>query len=113
MCPVITDEGLFAFLIPSPKASDLVRDPRYAMHGFPPAQNEDAIYLTGAARARPEPALRQSIATVFLKERGWESEPPGFEQQRLFEFLIDGCLLTRTTGHGDHTPQHTVWKTGD
>ncbi len=75
--------------------------------------NEDAIYLTGAVTAPHEPTLRQSIATVFLKERGWESEPPGSEQQQLIEFLIDDCLLTRTTGHGDHDPQHTVWKASD
>ncbi len=110
MCPLITDEGLFAFIVPGPKMHDLLRDGRYAMHGFPPAQNEDAIYLTGRAEVRTESALRNSIAALFFKERGLDGPPPGFEQEGLFEFLIDGCLLTKTTGHGDYNPQHTVWK---
>jgi len=110
MCPIITDEGIFAFIVPSPKSDDLVRDGRYAMHTFPPPQNEDAFYLTGKALARPDQTLRESIAKVFFDERQWVSPPPGFDLQRLFEFLIDSCLLTRTTGHGDHNPKHTVWK---
>jgi hypothetical protein len=57
-------DGLYAFIEPGPKRVDLVRDGRYAMHGFPPVNNEDAIE----------------------------------------------CLLTRTTGHGDWNPQHTIWK---
>jgi len=31
------------------------------------------------------------------------------EDQDLFEFLIERCLLTRTTGHGDPSPRHVVW----
>jgi hypothetical protein len=110
MCPVITNDGLYAFVVPGPKRNDLARDGRFAMHGFPPAQNEDAIYLTGRAEARSEGALREAIAAQFFKERSIDAPPPGFDQERLFEFLIDGCLLTRTTGHGDYDPQHTIWK---
>ena len=32
--------------------------------------------------------------------------------QTLFEFTVDRVLLTRTTGHGDPAPQHTVWPPG-
>jgi hypothetical protein len=109
MCPIITDEGLYAFLVPSPKLNDLKRDARYALHGFPPANNEDAIYLTGNARIVDDGGLRESIAKQFFEERAWTEAPPGFGQQSLVEFLIDSCLLTRTTGHGDHDPQHTIW----
>ncbi len=35
---------------------------------------------------------------------------PGSEDEQFFEFLIETCLLTRTTGHGDYDPKHTVWK---
>lgn len=112
MCPVITDDGLYAFIIPSPKLNDLLRDGRYAMHGFPPPENEDAIYLTGRAEARTDRALRDTLTRLFFDERGLTESPPGFETQGLFEFLIESCLLTRTTGHGDHDPQHTIWKAG-
>jgi len=37
------------------------------------------------------------------------TRPPGFDDQTLVEFLIESCLLTRTTAHGDHDPQHTIW----
>jgi hypothetical protein len=112
MCPVITDGGLYAFIIPSPKANDLLRDGRYAMHGFPPAENEDSIYLTGRAVARQDAELRRSLAKQFFDERKWNDAPPRFDEQHLFEFLIESCLLTKTTGHGDHEPQHTVWRAG-
>jgi hypothetical protein len=109
MCPVIDDEGLFAFLIPSPKRDDLYRDGRYAMHCFPPEDNEDAFSITGRARHVDSPPARDRLAEQFLRERSWTSPPPGFDQQELFEFHVEGCLLTETTGHGDPDPQHTVW----
>jgi len=109
MCPIITDYGLFAFIVPSPKLRDLVRDGRYAMHGFPPADNEDAIYLTGRAESRTDAGLRESVAQVFFDERKMPGPPPGFEDEGLFEFFIESCLLTKTTGHGDYDPKHTIW----
>jgi hypothetical protein len=112
MCPVITDDGLYAFIVPGPKRNDLVRDGRYAMHGFPPAQNEDAIYLTGRAEVRSDGKLRETLARQFFEERSISEPPPGFDEERLFEFLIESCQLTRTTGHGDYDPQHTIWHAG-
>jgi hypothetical protein len=57
-----------------------------------------------------DPGLRDRAAAVFFEERGWKEPPPGFEEQRLFEFRVTNCLLTRTTGHGDHAPRHTTWR---
>ncbi len=112
MCPVITTHGLFAFIVPSPKRGDLRRDGRYAMHAFPADENEDAFSLTGVAEARTDRALRDALAEVYLKERDMKAPPPGFDEQQVFEFLIADCLLTRTTGHGDPAPVHTVWRVG-
>ena len=36
--------------------------------------------------------------------------PDGFEEEQLFELLVDRCLVTTTTGRGDWNPQHSVWK---
>ncbi|MCU1429969.1 MAG: pyridoxamine 5-phosphate oxidase-related FMN-binding protein, partial [Actinomycetia bacterium] len=108
MCPVIAADGLFGLIIPSPKLGDLVRDGHYAMHSFPCPQNEDAFYITGNAQ-RADPRFRDAIETAFLGERSWDIAPPGFDEQSLIEFRIDSCLLTTTTGHGDHDPQHTIW----
>ena len=110
MCPVLAEDALFGFVIPSPKLGDLLRDPRYALHSFPAEDNEDAFYITGAARRRTETGLRRMVADAFLAERNWVSPPPGFDRQALIEFRISTCLLTRTSGHGDVNPRHTVWK---
>jgi hypothetical protein len=70
MCPLITEDGLFALLVPSPKRDDL--------------------------RAQ------------FLTERRMEALPPGFADHESFEFGIQRCLHTMTTGHGDPSPRHEV-----
>jgi hypothetical protein len=113
MCPIIVEDGLFAFIEPGPKRGDLLRDGRYAMHGFPPANNEDAIYLTGNARAVDTSDERHVVVRAqFWKERSVETPPPQAERSRLFEFFIETCMATRTTGHGDWAPQHMIWRAG-
>jgi nitroimidazol reductase NimA-like FMN-containing flavoprotein (pyridoxamine 5'-phosphate oxidase superfamily) len=109
MCPVITEDALYAFIEPGPKLGDLRRDGRYALHGFPPADNEDAIYITGTAREVVDGARRAPVRAQFWQERSVET-PPQADRSRLFEFLIETCMVTRTTGHGDWAPQHTIWR---
>ncbi len=109
MCPLLTDTGMFAFIIPSPKQHDLRRDGRYAMHSFPAEDNEDAFYLSGRARLVAEPASRETLANQFVRERWRFPVQPPAAEDALFEFAIETCMLTRTTGHGDPAPQHTVW----
>jgi hypothetical protein len=113
MCPILVPEGLFGLIEPSPKLNDLRRDPRCALHSFPPAANEDAFYVTGRVDLAASPAVREAVTGVFLAERHLDAPPPGFDDQALVEFRLDTCLLTRTTGHGDWAPQHTVWRSRD
>jgi hypothetical protein len=110
MCPIIVEDRLFAFIVPSPKRDDLARDGRYAMHCFPPAENEDAFYITGRAEPRDDGGLRDRVARLFFEERGIAESLPQAAHDRLFEFFIESCLLTRTKGHGDWEPRHTVWR---
>lgn len=112
MCPMIVDDHLYAFIEPSPKRRDLLRDGRYAMHCFPPAANEDAFYITGRAEHRTDATLRENVRAVFWQERGVTEPPPQSDEQQLFEFLVESCLYTKTSGHGDWNPQHTIWKFG-
>jgi hypothetical protein len=109
VCPILTDTAMYTFLVASPKRDDLHRDPRYALHAFPTDDNEDAFYVTGVAQPRPDPALRDVIAAQYFGERDMAEPPAGFEAEELFELLIGSCLVTRTTGHGDWDPQHSVW----
>lgn len=111
MCPVFFEDNLYAFIEPGPKRNDLHRDSRYALHCFPPANNEDAIYVTGRAEYREDDAdLREQVAAIFWSERKMVASPPQHTRNELFEFLVDNALLTKTTGHGDWNPQHTIWR---
>jgi hypothetical protein len=112
ICPLLTDDGLFAFVIPSPKRSDLMRDGRYSLHSFPAPENEDAFSVTGRAERRDDAALREVCSRIWFAERDLDGPPPGFAEEQLFEFLVERCLSTKTKGHGDYEPQHTIWTLG-
>lgn len=110
MCPIITDRGAFAFIVPSPKQRDLARDGRYALHSFPCEDNEDAFNCMGRVRAVRDEVQRTELGEEFVAERAQLGVPLPAADDALFEFLLEGCLLTRTTGHGDPRPSHVVWR---
>jgi hypothetical protein len=110
MCPLLTGVGAYAFIVPSPKQRDLRRDGRFALHSFPCEDNEDAFYCAGRARPVTEPDLRRELSALFVAERTRFQVPAPDDRDQLFEFLVDCCLLTRTTGHGDPEPAHQVWR---
>lgn len=111
VCPLLHDGGLYAFIIPSPKLADLSRDGRYALHSYPLPDNEDAFYVTGRVEVVTDGALREAATGAYMAERPG-IDLSGIGRQTLVEFLVESCLLTRTTGHGDPLPQHTVWHSG-
>src|SRR5262249_24157247 len=110
ICPLLTETGLYAFIVPSPKQKDLHRDGRYAMHSFPLEDNEDAFYRSGAACDVKDLQIRKSLAQQFADERSDSGLAPPGEEQHLFQFRVQAAMLTRTTGHGDPEPQHTIWR---
>ena len=110
MCPLLDGTGLYAFIVPSPKQRDLHRDGRYAMHSFPLEDNEDAFYLSGIASHVRDPRVRDRLARQFTDERSTFGVPPPGGEQHLFEFQLQMAMITRTTGHGDPGPQHTIWR---
>lgn len=110
ICPLITDDGLYAFIVPSPKRMDLHRDGRYALHTFPLEDNEDAFYLTGTVRSVTGRGLRSQLEQQFAVERSSFGVPAPGEDQQLFEFVVQTAMLTRTLGHGDPQPRHTIWR---
>jgi hypothetical protein len=105
----VTGRGLFALVIPSPKREDLRRDGRFAMHSFPRDDDEDVFYVAGVARPEPDGATEEEVRRAFLAERPALTAADVAEQE-VFRFDIERCLLTRTTGHGDPDPRHTVWR---
>jgi hypothetical protein len=109
VCPLITDEGLFAFIVPSPKQRDLSRTGAYALHSFPCPTNEDAFYVTGQAAVVTDTERRNALERQFVAERDVIGVAPPSMDDVLFEFDVDSCVLTRTTGHGDPSPSHRIW----
>ncbi|WP_442792093.1 pyridoxamine 5'-phosphate oxidase family protein [Micromonospora sp. NBC_01796] len=93
--PVINDEGLFCFVVDSPKRRDLERDGRYALHSFPPEESDDEAYVAGRAQAVTDPAKIARLAdTVRAEPRvDW----------RLFEFTVEAAMLARH-GRADAIP---------
>src|SRR5690349_14613295 len=111
VCPFIVDGGLYLFVIPSLKRDDLHRDGRFALHSYPCADNEDEFYITGQAVFQSDPKSIEHLRAAFLAERDWtDRPPPGWSEQEVCELLIDRVLLTRTTGHADFNPLHSVWR---
>lgn len=88
--PVVTDEGLFCFVIDSPKRRDLERDGRYALHAFPAEDSDDEAYLAGRARPVTERPRIARVADLSRAEHGVD--------WRLFEFTVDVAMLARHPG---------------
>jgi hypothetical protein len=94
--PVITDEGLFCFVIDSPKRRDLERDGRYALHSFPPEESDDEAYVAGHARPVTDQArvARLADSVRAAPQVDW----------RLFEFTVDVAMLARRDQDGSLGP---------
>lgn len=103
--PVITPEGLFCFVINSPKRRDLERDGRYALHSFPPEESDDEAYVAGRARPVTDPIRVARIADQVraAQQVDW----------RLFEFTVDVAMLSRHgcggLSTGTSRPDVQVW----
>ncbi len=95
--PVITDEGLFCFVVDSPKRRDLERDGRFALHSFPPEDSDDEAYLAGRAEPVTDPRRVQAIAVNLRAE-------PRVDW-RLFELTVEVAMLSRR----GTTPEVRIW----
>lgn len=96
VAPVITDEGLFCFVVPSPKRRDLERDGRYALHSFPPEDTNDEAYLTGNAVPVTDPERVRELAGRF------QAAPQ--VEWRLFELTIEVAMVGRAG------PVYHIWR---
>lgn len=110
MWPLLTEDELFAFIIPSPKQADLRRDGRYMLHSLPRDDNEDTFSIRGHAWLVEDPSTRSSLEEQFVREHEALGVPTPDTNDALFRFDIESCLLTRATGRGDFTASHEVWR---
>jgi hypothetical protein len=85
IAPALLDGHLYAFVLRNtPKARDLERDSRFALHSFPHAMEEDTFndeefYITGTATPADNAALCETVAKACgdAPEMGrvWELHP--------------------------------------
>jgi hypothetical protein len=112
VCPAISDDGLLILVVDGPKQHDLLRDHRYALHSetCPPPRHDDGYYLTGEAREITDREVKRRFGDQLLVERRQDELWPSFDDDRLFELLIDRCLLMLTEADDEFPAGPTVWK---
>ena len=111
VCPVIGDAGLHLLIVTGPKQQDLRRDGRYALHSemCPPPRQDDGFALAGRALEVTDAALRQVIRAQVLAERDgtvW----PSFDEDVIFELVMERALLTLTQADGPFPAGPTIWR---
>jgi hypothetical protein len=106
VCPVIVDNGLYVFIgNQTPKLGDLRRDPRYAIHTFPPEDVDDEFFIRGTARlAEDDPKLREHVLDVYL------AQGTTTQDDTLFELLIDRAMWAKYAGRPSWPPDYTNWR---
>ena len=114
VCPVISDAGLHLLIVAGPKRQDLRRDGRFALHSdaCPPPRQDDGFALAGQAGEVTDVALRRVVRTQVLAERDGEVWP-SFDDDVIFELVMDRALLTLTKADGPFPAGPTIWKDGD
>jgi hypothetical protein len=105
ICVIVTDGGLWAFILPSPKCADLRRDGRYALHAFPPEHVDDEFSVAGRATEVSDPAVRAAVAAAY--------QNPVADDHALFRFDIERSLLATYKHRGDWPPTYTRWVAGE
>ncbi len=99
----VVDDGLYAFILPSPKLRDLREDGRYALHAHLDPAHPDEFFVNGRVREVDE-ATRTRLAG------DWGFNPGGAPA---FEFLIDEALAGERATANDWPPKYSTWKAKD
>ena len=104
ICPVIHEGHVYFFATAnSPKRYDLDRDGRYALHAFPPAENDDEFYCAGRATATTDLELRGNVES--------SAKHDVLDDEVLFELGIERALHTtwENPRQPNTRPMYTKW----
>ena len=114
-CTITTANSLFVFVVAqSPKYRDLRRDPRFALHSFPPepppegvTDGDEEFYITGEAIYRNDD---QELRRMAVAASGGRLGTHDFEE--LFELRLSNALHTvwHKWGQPDTWPEYTKWR---
>jgi len=95
----VTDGGLLAFILPSPKLTDLVTDGRYALHAYPDAARPHEFAVRGRV-VEVEGDRRRSLAERWSWTVG---------DARCFELLVEEAVFGERETRDDWPPRYSVW----
>jgi hypothetical protein len=95
----VMDGGLFAFILPSPKLTDLASDGRYALHAYPDAAQPHEFVVRGRVIA-VEGERRASLAERWSWTVG---------EAKCFELMIEEAILGERETADDWPPRYTAW----
>jgi hypothetical protein len=104
---LIDDGRLYVFITgASPKRQDLDRDGRFALHSFPPAENDDEFFCAGPAHEVRDAAIRRVVAA--------KAKHNVRDDEVLFELRLDRALYTtwENPRQPNTYPIHTKWRLG-
>jgi hypothetical protein len=95
----VNGSGLYAFILPSPKLTDLEADGRYALHAYPDAEKPHEFLVRGRVRPVDE-GTRATLAPGWSWQVG---DAPAVE------FLIEEALLAERASRDDWPPKYSTW----
>jgi hypothetical protein len=95
--------GLYAFILRSPKLTDLEQDGRYALHAYPDANVPHEFQLRGRVRVVDD-KTRAGLAANWSFDVG---------AARAFEFLIDDAIVGERASRDAWPPVYSSWSSRD
>ena len=96
----VVDDGLYAFLLPSAKRSDLEQDERYALHAHQDPAAPDEFSVRGRAHVVDDVAIRARVAD------GWPFEVD--DTYLLVELSVEHAVLG-LRGAEEWPPRYRRW----
>jgi hypothetical protein len=95
----VVDRGLYAFILRSPKLTDLEQDGRYALHAYPDANVPHEFQVRGRVRV-VDRKTRDALAANWSFDVG---------SANAFEFLIDEAVVGERESRDAWPPVYSSW----
>jgi hypothetical protein len=96
----VVDGGLYAFLLPSAKRTDLERDGRFALHAHQDPAAPEEFSIRGRARVVEDPAVRAAVGDAWFFEVD--------DTYLLVELDVEQALLG-VRGADEWPPRYSRW----
>lgn len=97
----IVNGGLYVFVLPSAKRTDLEQDGRFALHAHLDPDVPAEFSIRGRAVLIEDPAVRSTVAAA------WSFEPD--DTYALFELRIVTAVVGRRASAEDWPPAYETW----